>query len=210
MSPLSVEITKYFSTQVTNHFNETTLLITTDDNVMRELIYDVNKAPEKYVIAGVLVNDSDYILQVFLHKNYSVQTPVKETVEWVKETFELTGPELGDIVQKIHFMKKKLEESLSYSHRSTRTRDVNNKVIDVSTAPALSVMKEFYECGRKHKYVDSAEASSNLQSGTDQVYLCSYCQLFHVGQAKAVTPIPDYIMEVRWRTAWFRYSNKRS
>lgn len=75
--------------------------------------------------------------------------------------------------------------------------------------PSYEVLKTYYECGRKRKFVSVSEASGNRDgfgSKDTAVYNCPHCSFYHIGRSKAEDYIiPEEVMTGRYKTAWRRY-----
>ncbi len=215
-SPLRPQLSSLLILELEAYYANEVLLVTDSDSEMREFIYGT-KSQELYAVLAFTFpygnGYSGYTYVIIKASNLKPTIVWKHIVALYKDSNDYaTLREMGLFIQNsLSPFFRAWEELLEASVRSRRSNSQNKELSSTEYVyPEISVLQQFYECGRKVSYTGKEIAQQHLNHKDDEVYQCQWETHYHVGKAPTGTIIPTEIAIGRWKTAWRRQSNKHS
>jgi hypothetical protein len=200
MSSLPPRITEFYRNKVVQHLDDNVLSQSNNYPLIASELYGFNDEIMYSIVSLSFVND--YMFFLIRKDDLVMKKPTIETINFIKNNYDYAGVDLGNIIKDVHAVKDELQNIIESSKRTTRKATGSNvKEVEL---PDMSVMKEYYECGRKVSY-DSLDLTEGKLSGANEVYVCEHCGKYHQGKKPTGMNVPKDIMEGRYRTAWRRY-----
>jgi hypothetical protein len=171
-------------------------------------LYELNDG-QKYSIIAIDVNNFSYVIipdyQFSIHRNMLQQ--VFSSVIFRMRESGISGHDLDPYVVELHRIKAQLKNVFTELTMSSRIAVLSQKVDNEHfTFPDNTVLKVYYECGRKTKYATMDEAQRDLLS-VNTIYSCKHCNNYHQGHEPSQQVIPQHVMEERWKVSWRRYQH---
>jgi hypothetical protein len=201
LSPSPPTIVSTLRAELCRHYAQATIMVSDDYPSIIDKLYGINDGV-MYSILSLSFED-EYTFFLLPAQDVAPNKTINAFLTQLKMRNDYNGEETMKVVMALHVTTRTLNELLTNSTRSSRRSVGNNKKADPKL-PSLAKMKAFYECERKVKYTSVADATEQLEEGNN-VYLCEHCGQVHQGKEPTGQPIPQYIMNGRYSTAWRRY-----
>jgi hypothetical protein len=187
------------------HINSA-VIASTDLKDAKNKLYELNNG-QKYSILAVDVQTFSYLVipdyQFSIHRNM-LQQLFSDVILRIKES-GISGHDLDPHVVELHRVKAELKNVFNELTMSSRIAVLSQNVDNEHFIfPDNTVLKEYYECGRKTKYATMDDAQKDLLS-VNTIYSCSHCNHYHQGHEPSYQVIPQQVMEERWKVSWRRY-----
>lgn len=199
-SSLNPKITAFMLSTLKDYYSGNVISVSDSYPDTVAALYAIDDEKMYSIVSFSYVDEYVFILMPAEHVTPG-QHIIKKIIAEVKNSNNFTNVEIGETVRQIQDVRKALTEVFSSSTRTTRRATGTHE--KVAVLPSLSEMQVFYECGRKVKYLTYEEALVQLDAD-NQPYFCSHCKNYHQGRLPSGDPVPQGIMEGRWRTTWRR------